>query len=502
MKLTKSKYCKTIQCPKMLWMDNNMLEEFDDGVVNEHVLTVGNVVGDLAMEFFGEFTEVEWTKDKETMLSKTRELMDADTQIITEAAFSTKDCYGLVDILRKTKNGYEIIEVKGSTAYPDDTVDSVREFYLHDMAFQYYVIKNCNMNVEKISIMQLNKEYVRYGDLDIQKLFVIIDCTDKILEMQSDIENSIEQIRQVSTQENEPDEPIGGRCYNPYECGYTGWCWRDLPENNVFDIGWRMRGAIKEEAFHDGIITFKDIIDNYIPLNEKQYRQVQSTIHDLPPHIDKAQIKTFLDTIKYPLYHLDFETFQQAVPQWDGVSPYMQIPFQYSLHIQSEPLSEAIHKEFLGKEGLDPRRQLAEQLCADIPTDACVMAYYMSFEKTVISNLARLFPDLSEHLMSIHSNMIDLAKPFQSGAYYNREMGGSFSIKSVLPALFPNDSELDYNSLNIVKNGSDAMGIYATLHEKNPEEVSDIRTALLAYCKLDTLAMVRILEKLYHIVKK
>ena len=170
--LTKSKYCKGIQCSKILWMDNNMPEKFDDGVINEHVLTVGNVVGDLAMEFFGEFTEVEWTKDKEVMLSKTQKLLNTGTKNITEAAFSTKDCYCLVDILRKTKTGYEIIEVKGSTVFPDDTADSVREFYLHDMAFQYYVIKNCSLNVEKISIMQLNKEYVRYGDLEIGRAHV------------------------------------------------------------------------------------------------------------------------------------------------------------------------------------------------------------------------------------------------------------------------------------------------------------------------------------------
>jgi len=137
----------------------------------------------------------------------------------------------------------------------------------------------------------------------------------------------------------------------------------------------------------------------------------------------------------------------------------MQIPFQYSLHIQDKPCGETVHKEFLEKEGHDPRRHLVERLCADIPDDACVIAYFMSFEKTVIANVVRLFPDLSEHLMKIHDNMIDLAAPFQSGAYYCRDMGGSFSIKSVLPALFPGNPELDYNLLNIVKNGSDAMVI-------------------------------------------
>ena len=485
----------------MLWMDSNMPEEFDEGVVNERILAVGNTVGDLAMEYFGEFTEVEWTKDKSVMLSKTQELLDVGTQIITEAAFSADDCYCLVDILRTTKTGYEIIEVKGSTASPYDTSENIREHYLHDMAFQYYVLTKCGKNVESVSIMQLNREYVRYGALDVQELFVIIDCTDTVLKMQSDIEQQIRYIKQISVQKNEPQEQIGGCCYSPYECGYTGWCWRNLPENNVFDIGWRMYGSVKENAFYNGITTFQEVLDSNMQLNEKQHRQVQTVVHDLPPHINKTEIQAFLDTVKYPLYHLDFETFQQAIPQWDGVSPYMQIPFQYSLHIQNEPCGDTVHKEFLGKEGLDPRRQLAERLCADIPADACVIAYFMSFEKARLSALARLYPDLSEHLMCIYTNMIDLAAPFQSGAYYCRAMGGSFSIKTVLPALFPNDPELDYNALNIIKSGGDAMGIYATLHERPPEEIAEIRTALLAYCRLDTLAMVRILETLYQLIK-
>jgi len=317
--------------------------------------------------------------------------------------------------------------------------------------------------------------------------------------MQSDIEKRIEYIKHVAAQDKEPTETIGGRCFSPYECGYTGWCWRNIPEHNVFSIGWRMSSAAKENAFQNSIITFQEVLESNVPFNEKQHRQVQTVLNDLPLHIDKDEIRSFLDTIKYPLYHLDFETFQQAIPQWDGISPYMQIPFQYSLYIQKKPCGETVHKEFLGKEGRDPRRHLAERLCADIPDDACVIAYYMSFEKTVIANLARLFPDLSEHLMSIYDNMIDLAVPFQSGAYYCRDMRGSFSIKAVLPALFPDNPELDYNALNIVKNGSDAMGIYATLHERPPDEIAEIRTALLAYCKLDTLAMVRILEKLYEL---
>lgn len=157
------------------------------------------------------------------------------------------------------------------------------------------------------------------------------------------------------------------------------------------------------------------------------------------------------------------------------------------------------HKEFLGREGIDPRRSLAERLCAVIPMNACVMAYNISFEKKQTKGLACLFFDLTEHLMGIHDHMLDLMIPFQSGAYYRREMGGSYSIKKVLPALCPDDPELDYHALNLVHNGEEAMTAYASLHEKPPEEIAEILAALLAYCRLDTLAMVKILEKLYAV---
>jgi hypothetical protein len=125
------------------------------------------------------------------------------------------------------------------------------------------------------------------------------------------------------------------------------------------------------------------------------------------------------------------------------------------------------------------------------------MAYNTSFEKARIKELALLFPNLAGHLLSIGNNMIDLAEPFRSGTYYCREMGGSYSIKSVLPALCPNDPELDYQALNFIHNGNEAMDAYSSLHTKPPEQIAEIRAALLAYCKLDTLAMVKILEKLY-----
>jgi len=318
--------------------------------------------------------------------------------------------------------------------------------------------------------------------------------------MQQDVAGHISEITAAAEQTTEPDIVIGSLCDKPYECGYKGWCFGHLPKNNVFEIGWGVRGSKKDEAYGAGLVSFEDVLSADIGLSEKQIRQITTAAQNMPPHIDKTSILDFLSTVRYPLYHLDFETYQQAIPEWDNISPYSQIPFQYSLHIQAAPRGAAAHQEFLAKEGVDSRRSFAERLCADIPKNACIIAYYMGFEKGQIKRLAALFPDLSDHLMSLHDNMMNLAIPFQSGAYYCKKMGGSYSIKAVLPALCPDDPELDYNALNI-RNGSEAMNAYAELANKPPEEIEKIRAALLAYCRLDTLAMVRILEKLYLFIK-
>lgn len=273
-----------------------------------------------------------------------------------------------------------------------------------------------------------------------------------------------------------------------------------FPSPSVFDIN-KLKTVDKYSYYRQGIISYSDIVDKRPKLSEKQWMQVESAHFNYPPFVDKKGIKEFLDSLKYPLYHLDFETFQQAVPKWDGVNPYMQIPFQYSLHVQNTREGALEHFEYLSQPGDDPRRKLAEQLCHDIPLNVCSLAYNMSFEKRVIKSLANQYPDLSDHLMNIHDNMKDLMVPFQKQHFYCKELQGSYSIKYVLPAVCPGDPELDYHNLEGIHNGSEAMSAYAVLDKKSAEEIEETRKNLLAYCGLDTLAMVKILEKLYEMIE-
>ena len=195
-------------------------------------------------------------------------------------------------------------------------------------------------------------------------------------------------------------------------------------------------------------------------------------------------------TLTYPLYFLDFESFQPAVPLYDDSHPYEQIVFQYSLHYITTAGGELKHKEYLAQPGEDPRRGVAEALCRDIPRNVCTLAYNMGFEKGRIKGLTELFPDLADHLMDIHDHIVDLMVPFQKRQYYCRAMQGSYSIKYVLPALFPGDPELDYHSLDGVHNGTEASAAFEKMGEMDPVERQKCRENLLKYCGLDTLAMV------------
>lgn len=496
MYLSKSKYCRLWQCAKQLWLDTNHPELQAADPSREERMTTGNEVGDLAMGLFGDFTEVtvlkeEGRPDITAMIDKTRLCIDAGAENICEASFSYDGLYCAVDILRKQGGGYTIYEVKSST--------KEAEIYGVDIAYQKYVLEHCGINVTGTYLVCINSDYVRGEDLDISQLFKIVDMTPWVELETPLITSRLKLAEKTLASQEEPACDIGEHCTNPYGCAYWDYCSRHLPKPSVFDL-YRMSGKKKFEYYRKGMVSYQDMLAAP-KLNEKQLRQIQFELNDCGNYIDKGGIQDFLGTLSYPIYFLDFETMQQVVPEFPGTKPYQQIPFQYSLHYIEEPGGELKHKEFLAESGEDPRRAIAESLCRDIPWNVCVTAYNKGFECGRLKELAIQFPDLAGHLLNIQDNIRDLLTPFQSGYYYNRAMGGSFSIKSVLPALFPDDPSLDYHNLEGIHNGGEAMTIFPKIKDMPPEEQAIARKNLLAYCKLDTYAMVKVWEALEDAVK-
>ena len=487
MKLSKSKYCNGIQCKKMLWLDkyrSNYKEEID----NSRVLDNGNDVHEVARKLFGEDINIKFNENLNNMIIDTKKTLKNDRCVITEASFVYKDNFCSVDILKKDGNNYEMFEVKSST--------HLKDIFINDLSYQYYVLTKLGYNVVKAYVVILDSSYIRNGNLELDKLFKKIDCTDKVIELQGIVQNNINDINKYMNKVDEPNDDIGNYCFEPYKCPFFNYCTRYIEKPNVFDIR-LMSNNKKIELYKKNMYCYKDLLNENI--HDKYKQQIEYELYEKDDYIDKKKIKEFFNTLSYPLYFLDFETFQMSIPKYDGVKPYMQIPFQYSLHYYDIDYNLK-HKEFLAEADIDPRRKLAEQLVKDIPNDACVLAYNMSFEKTVIKNLANLYPDLSESLINIHNKIKDLMVPFKSRYYYTKNMHGSYSIKYVLPALFPNEPSLDYHNLDLVHNGSEAMDIYAHLGEYSTDEQSKIRDSLLKYCYLDTYAMVKIYDKLKEVV--
>ena len=485
MYLSKSKYCKGIQCPKILWMDKNLPKEADD-VDNSAVFNNGNKIGELAKDLFGFHFDVSFNVDLNTMIKDTEALLLNNKVVITEASFNYDGNFCSVDILKKDNNEYEIYEVKSSTG--------VSDIYKEDVSYQYYVLTSLGYNVTKACIVHIDTSYVRGKELDIHKLFKIVDVTDIVLEKQKEIPKRIEEIKKyVDNNTEEPAKDLDVCCFKPYECAYFNYCSGNLKTNSVFDVPY-IDYKKKLDYYKKGIYKYEDLLKADLP--DKCKKVLDYIVNDKEDYIDKKAIKEFLDTLSYPLYFLDFESYAPGIPEYENMVPYRHIPFQYSLHYIEKENGELKHTEFLAEDSVDPRRGVAEALVRDIPMNVCTTAYNMSFEKMIIQDLADLYPDLREHLLNIKDNIQDLIIPFRSGAYYSKDMKGSNSIKAVLPALYPEDPSLNYHNLNDVHKGDEASAVFAALKDMNEEDKKRYRESLLKYCELDTYAMVKLWEKL------
>ena len=491
--LSKSRYCKAVQCKKIIWLKKykpeHAIQKAKDAVLNN-----GTAVGQLAKGLFGKYEDIEFNENLDIMIKQTQELLNNKPNIITEASFNYNNNFCSVDILKNNLDGIEIYEVKSST--------EISEIYLDDVAYQYDILNNFGFNIKKACIVYINNKYIRQEELDLNKLFNIEDVTEIAKSKQQEIKNNIYELNKYmeENKENEPKDDIGIKCFKPYECEFWEYCTRNLPKPNVFDIKGGMHLDKKFEKYYEGKISFEDLQNEN--LNPKYLEQIEFELNDLQSKIDKEAIKEIMKSLKYPLYFLDYETYQVAIPEINGTKPYQQLPFQYSLHIIKEEGAEIEHREFLADiNDKDFIRHFAESLIKDIPDNGSVIIYNKAFEPARNREIAKMYPDLEDELERINRNMIDFLEPFKQRKYYTKEMQGSASIKYVLPALYPNDPELDYHNLPVVHNGGEASEAFLSLKEKSKEEQEKIRQGLLVYCKLDTYAMVKIWMKFNEIIK-
>ena len=325
-------------------------------------------------------------------------------------------------------------------------------------------------------------------------MFTIESVYDQVLDFLPLIPNEVKRLKNVIKSPEVPNVDIGNHCSDPYDCDFRGTCWKHIPDYSVFNIT-RLNKDKKFDLYNQGVITLDDIDLNQTDLNSNQVLQVQSEINGTS-HIDKEKIRNFTNELNYPLYFLDFETIGPAVPKYNGSRPYQQLVFQYSLHIQETSISELVHREYLADPSQDPRIGFIEQLIQDCGTSGDILVYNIGFERGKINDLIEVFPEHSNELNGIVNRLKDLMIPFQQKWYYTPEMRGSYSIKSVLPALVP---ELSYSGLEIKEGCTASNTFLSMINATFKGDIEETRKQLLEYCKLDTFAMVKILDKLLKV---
>ena len=492
--INKAKYCGYCQCPKQVWLKKNKNQEF---VVDENAwdrVAINNEICKLQHKLFGKVANVTTKFDDnniQAMISKTKRFLNDGVSTISQAAFEYDGVQCVVDILKKEVGGYSIYRTKSSTR-PNQHI------YMVELAFQKYVLQKCGLNVVSTNVVTINSKYDFKRKLKLKKLFKISNVDELVEPEFEKVEDNIANLKEILDLTEEPTVDLNVGCHSPYTCGFWKYCSKHLPSVSVFDL--YATSIQKKIAYYKkGIVSFQDIKNSNENLGTIQKMQIEHFLEEKTPEINKEKVKEFLDKLWYPLYFLDFETVQSGVPVYKKSRPYQPIPFQYSLHYMDSPNGELKHIEFLAEPGKDPRKQIAKSLVNAIPTNACVLAFNKYFEGDRIKDLSKLFPSMRKKLLLISKNIFDLSDPFTAGYVYNKNMGNSLSIKSILPALYPNDPNLNYDNLSGVNNGNEAMLIFQKMKDMSPAEKELTKQELLQYCKLDTLAMVKIFEYLNNI---
>jgi hypothetical protein len=482
--LSKSKYLNGLQCAKLLWIlynDKAKVPPYDAST--QAIFDQGHEVGHLAKSLFPDGIEIEgepWKYNE--LLARTSEALKKRAPLY-EAAFSFGGGFARTDILNPVEDGaWDLIEVKSSS--------EVKPVHIQDLAMQKYVVEGSGLRVRKCFLMHINTEYVRRGEVEVKRLFTLADVTGQIAGELPCIKSNLAALGAVIRLKEMPDIAIGPQCEDPYACILQEMCWAFLPEDNPLTLS----GYKKEKAFELirlGALKVADIPDT-VELNPKQLIQ-REALRTGGRHVVPAEIRAFLETLAYPLHFLDFETFQTAIPLFDGVRPYQKVPFQYSLDIVSVPGAPPIHHSYLSDGRARPDPEILALLRDKLGDAGSIVSYNASFEKSVLNQAVEAYPEFQAWWDAAGPRFVDLLAPFRAFAFYHPSQAGSASLKVVLPALTGGG----YDALEIA-DGETASREYlrVTFGAADEAERARVRKQLEDYCGLDTMGMIRIVASL------
>lgn len=486
MTLSKSDYMYFLKHPAWLWLkkyeknklppiDENTQDRFDAGHDFEYY--VEKLFPNSLKLGFKDYNYDE-------LLPLTQKALQ-ETNTLIQGRFESNNLTCIVDILNKKENGkYDLIEIKSTShAKPEHN---------YDLAFQSLVLKNCGIEIEKYYVYHVNTDYVRKGEIEPEKITKITEVTEEVLKLEKFTQQQTQKALEILEQKKMPDlSPKYANINKIPGEGFREWLevYKYLnPNLDPYSIYFLSSPSAEQiqELEEKGIFLLSEIPDE-MALRDRQLVQIQTTRTN-ERIIDKKKIKTFLQKIKYPIYFLDYETFSSIVPAFDGLKPYGDYPFQYSLHILETPDSELKHAEYLHTQNTNPMPDLLKKLKEDIGEGGTVITWNMGYEKGCNERMTELYPEYNEFLENLNGRIEDLKIPFSEEWFVDKDFFGSASIKNVLPALIPN---MNHKNLD-VSDGLKARRLWTNtiLKGESRESREEIIKNLIDYCTLDTYAMV------------
>ena len=478
--ITKDLFLNTYACPTYGWYLKHSDSRAPISLPDQLRMEEGVEVHQRARELFPEGILISGNNISAYELTQ-KLLRNKKCSVILEGTFIVDGYITKADILIREPKGWKIIEVKSSSNKKSEHID--------DMAYTVMVAQRAGLKISSVALWTVSKDY-RLGFPD-TVLFEENEYTDEVLYAAHELDHYWDDISKTLRKKKVPTPERDWICRG---CEHYQDCFNEDASNTIFELPY-----LGESAFLDlqekGVFQIKDIPDDY-PLSDYQTRNRQAVLTGQPV-INTKRIKKELKSIVFPAYYLDFETMMTCLPLYRDVAPYAQIPTQYSIHVCSQVGNITEHKEYLADPAKDCRRELAERMIEDCGKKGSVIVYFASFEIGRIKEMIKWFPDLEKELQGIIERIVDLHEIVRN-FYYHPEFHGSTSIKVTLPVMVP---DMSYEGMNIA-DGSSAMAVFANMAKGKyeTEEIGQLRQDLLEYCKLDTLAMVKLHERLEEIV--
>ncbi len=491
-RLSKSRVMKGIQCHKALYLTVNEPDVATDTTpAQQAIFDQGHAVGHEAQKRFpgGKLIEASHT-EPERAVADTAKAITAGVNVLFEAGFIHDGVLVRVDVLKRdnAKAPWQIFEVKSST--------KVSDTHIQDAAVQAWVLRGAGFKVKSVSVMHINNQCVAPN---LKDLFATVDVTKDTAAFAKEVPAIVAKLKKVIEASKAPAIDIGPHCSDPYDCAFWEHCQsqKKLADYTVFDLP-GITSRAKWGFYFAGRSDLAKLDLKRDKLTATQRRAVEASISK-KRFIDPEPIIATLKSWKYPLYYLDFETIGHAVPRYDGLRPYQQVPFQLSSHIQDRPDGPTRHIEYLHEDGAHPGEALVRALLQAVGTEGSVVAYSMSYEARCIEDLAKAYPKQAKALRAIVPRLVD-PLPIVRAAVYDREFRGSFSIKAVAPAIL--GQELSYDGLAVPDGTAAQIAFEELISPETPTRRKvELKRGMLEYCKQDTFAMVKLVEWLRKVSK-